>query len=245
MTSLLGAIDCALDAQRESKKPLGIILAGHNGSGKSTMWYKKDLAGIFQIPLINADRMMMSIFPEVPAGQSLIPEWALKIRDGNEGWMRIAQKGVAAFVDVAMVEKVPFAMETVFSHWKDLGDGRFESKVDLITEMQDKGYYVLLLFVGLSNAQLSLARVKARAQQGGHDVSEDRIKQRFPRTQMAIKHACSVADAAILVDNSWTEEGAFTVCRLQLGDTEIYDCRNRRKETPQAILEWLSIVSPR
>lgn len=43
--------------------PLGIIVAGHNGSDKSTM-----LCGHLpekrQIPLINADRRMVSILPD-------------------------------------------------------------------------------------------------------------------------------------------------------------------------------------
>ena len=39
------------------------VLFGHNGSGKSTMWYEHIVDNI-QIPLINADRMMLSILPE-------------------------------------------------------------------------------------------------------------------------------------------------------------------------------------
>lgn len=39
MTTLAQAVDHVLKAQKKSKKPLAIVLAGHNGSGKSTMWY--------------------------------------------------------------------------------------------------------------------------------------------------------------------------------------------------------------
>jgi len=63
-------------------QPFAIILAGHNGSGKSTMWYEY-LSEKLQIPLINADRMMLSILPEMRP----IPEWATHIRDKHEGWM--------------------------------------------------------------------------------------------------------------------------------------------------------------
>src|SRR3954452_15433949 len=70
--SLADAVGEVLKAQAESGKPLAIVLAGHNGSGKSTLWYKQ-LAPTIRIPLINADRMMMSILPEVSAGRSCRP----------------------------------------------------------------------------------------------------------------------------------------------------------------------------
>lgn len=41
------------------EKPLAVIVAGHNGSGKSTMWYDY-LVDEIHLPLLNADRMMMS-----------------------------------------------------------------------------------------------------------------------------------------------------------------------------------------
>jgi predicted ATPase len=47
------------NAQEKARKPLAIILAGHNGSGKSTLWYEV-FADDLQIPLINADRMMLA-----------------------------------------------------------------------------------------------------------------------------------------------------------------------------------------
>ena len=79
MITLTSAVEAIQTAQKRSKKPLAVILAGHNGSGKSTLWYKH-LANQFQIPLINADRMMMSILPEVTKSQPL-PQWALYLRD--------------------------------------------------------------------------------------------------------------------------------------------------------------------
>jgi len=42
---------------------VAFVLAGHNGSGKSTLWYSR-LAESLRMPLVNADRMMMSILPD-------------------------------------------------------------------------------------------------------------------------------------------------------------------------------------
>jgi len=240
--SLREAVDDVLSIQTGSGKPLSVILAGHNGSGKSTLWYRQ-LASRFQIPLINADRMMMSILPEILPGRKL-PSWASTLRDGDTSWMQVAQKGVEALVAQAMARKVAFAMETVFSHWRPVEDGSVESKIDLIRQMQAAGYFVVLIFVGLTSAQLSIGRVSTRKQQGGHAVAIDRLIDRFPRTQRAIEQARSVADAAILLDNSRTEDEAFTVCRVQLGDTGSFDLRRGQAPVPPAIRQWLDVVSP-
>ncbi len=239
MNTLPEAVEVVLAAQKKSHKPLAVILAGHNGSGKSTMWYEKGLADKFQIPLINADRMMLSILPE-----GLGTSWASKIRDSDQSWMRVAQKGVEAFVAQAMAQKVPFAMETVFSHWKKLPGGKIESKIDLVRQMQKAGYFVLLFFVGLSSVQLSIGRVLTRVATGGHDVDNEKLRTRFPRTQEAIKQALDVADAAILADNSGEERDAFTVCRVQVGGRQVYDCRNVPGKSSQVVLQWLDVVSP-
>lgn len=201
------------------------------------------LANVFQIPLINADRMMMSILPEVGKDE-VLPKWASELRDKNQGWMHVAQDGVQAFVVQALANKVPFATETVFSHWKDLGKGKFESKIDRIVDMQKAGYFVILFFVGLTNEQLSIGRVSTRVAKGGHDVPVQKLIDRFPRTQKAIGAATFVADATILVDNSRDESKAFSVCRIQMQKEEVYDVRDSTK-VPAAIQQWLDILSPR
>ena len=162
------ALQAVRDLQSASKKPLAIILSGHNGSGKSTFWYRR-LANDLKIPLVNADRLMLSVLPERTKSGRL-PRWAEKLRDSDQAWMRVAQGGVMAFVQTAMFAKVPFAIETVFSHWKKRADGRIESKIDLIKDLKKAGYFVLLIFVGLASAELSILRVQTRKAEGGHDV---------------------------------------------------------------------------
>ncbi len=76
------------------------MLAGHNGAGKSTMWRQR-LSGQLEIPLINADRLMLSILPE-PDGNGALVTWAQALRDNDQSWMKVAQDGVQAFVGHAM-----------------------------------------------------------------------------------------------------------------------------------------------
>ena len=236
MADLAATVDTVIERQVGSGQPLAIILAGHNGSGKSTLWYDH-LADKFQVPLINADRMMMSILPE----KHPLPTWAVNLRDGNEDWMGVAQKGVQSFVAQAMVQQVPFATETVFSYWQQREDGTFASKIDTIRELQAAGYFVLLIFVGLGDVGLSIARVRTRKAKGGHDVDWKKLQDRFPRTQQAIATALSVVDAAILADNSRGEKQAFTLVRVQAGDTVIFDVR-ADQPTPAIITAWMDTV---
>ncbi len=70
------------------------------------MWYKHIVDDI-QIPLINADRMMLSILPEQDNRGKLRP-WAQRLRDTNTMWMQVAQKGVESFVAQAMADKGAF-----------------------------------------------------------------------------------------------------------------------------------------
>lgn len=243
MTTAVAAIRQIRETQAERQQPLAIILAGHNGSGKSTFW-RRNLADELQMPLINADRMMLSILPE-QAGDGSLPEWAATLRDQDEDWMRVAQQGVQAFVGHAMNANVPFAMETVFSHWQLRADGTFDSKIDQIRQMQDAGYFVLLIFVGLASVELSIGRVMTRVQENGHAVPEGKLRERFPRTQRAISEAIKVANASLLTDNSRTAAQAFTVCRVQIEEREVFDIRAREEPAPSVITRWLDIVSPR
>ncbi|HRH21416.1 MAG TPA: zeta toxin family protein [Brevundimonas sp.] len=236
------ALQVALEAHRRSNKPLAVVLAGHNGSGKSTLWYRH-LAETLRIPLVNADRMMLSILPE-PGDDGFLADWAANLRDTDESWMRVAQNGVQAFVAQALAQGVPFAMETVFSHWVEHTDGAVESKVDLIRQMQAAGYFVLLLFVGLTNEQVSIGRVATRKDEGGHDVEVRKLVTRFPKTQKAIRHAAPVADATVFMDNSRTKKEAFTVVRVQIGSEQRFDIRDVSTGAPAEIAEWMSKTCP-
>lgn len=235
-------IDSAIKtALRKQDKPLAIVLAGHNGSGKSTLWYDH-IADQLRIPLVNADRMMLSVLPE--AKNNRLRPWAQYLRDTDERWMKVAQNGVSAFVAQATGMKVPFAYETVFSHWEPKPDGTVESKIDVIKRLQDAGYFVLLMFVGLTNVSLSIGRVQTRKAEGGHDVDAKKLLQRFPRTQKAIRAALDIADAAILFDNSRSQRLAFTPVQIRNKDNILFDIRTVMQRTPGAITAWLNIVAP-
>lgn len=247
MTRRVPSLDRLLrQALKGENRPPAFVLAGHNGSGKSTLWYER-LASKLQLPLINADRLTTSILPPVDnTGQ--LPTWAQRLRDDDVRWQTLSQKGVRAFKSLVMTERMPFAFETVFSHWKVLPGGGHESKADDIKEMQDAGYFVVLLFVGLISPDMSVLRVRTRKQQGGHGVPLDKLVDRFPRTQAAVGHAAPLADMALMFDNSRTPDKAFALVRAQRKNTVLFDARDRRYEVdPELRLvcePWLERVVP-
>lgn len=227
-------------------QPVAIVLAGHNGSGKSTLWYDR-LADELQIPLVNADRLTLSLLPP-PGPDNRLRGWANRLRDEDERWQKLSQDGVQLFMGLAMDQGMPFAFETVFSWLEERTDGSFRSKAEVIQRLQEHGYYVILLFVGLASAELSILRVATRKSQGGHDVPEEKLRSRFPRTQKAIGIACEVADLAILFDNSRNVELAFTLVRAQRKKEVLYDCRDSRFPQDSDLVRiaslWLGKVIP-
>lgn len=215
------------EAIHGEKKPAAFVLAGHNGSGKSTLWYQR-LAAQLQVPLINADRLTASILPPADPQTSKLPAWAQRLRDDDERWQLLSQEGVRAFISLVVDQRMPFAFETVFSHWKALPDGTYESKADVIRTLQQAGYLVVLLFVGLSSVELSVMRVETRKEQGGHGVPLNKLQQRFPRTQHAVGYAAPLADMTLMFDNSRSLDKAFALVRAQRGDRVLFDCRDSR-----------------
>ena len=85
-----------------------------------------------------------------------------------------------------------FIAETVFSH---------PSKLDLIRSAQEAGYQVVL-HVMLVPEELAVRRVAYRVRAGGHNVPEDKIRERYHRLWRLVAQAISLADRVVAYDNS-------------------------------------------
>ncbi len=91
--------------------------------------------------------------------------------------------------------KESFVFETVFSD--PAGD-----KLRFLKEAVASGYSVVVCFIGLSSARLSGERVALRVSQGGHDVLDEKLKSRFPRTLRNLKAAIRGLPHVLIFDNS-------------------------------------------
>lgn len=76
-------------------------------------------------------------------------------------------------------------------------------KVEFLAAARAQGYCVILVFFGLDSAEPSRGRVLQRVRDdGGHDVPDDRIETRFPRTLENLRRALPRVDIALVLDNS-------------------------------------------
>lgn len=155
--------------------PVMIVLAGPNGAGKSTLYHTR-VAPIFAGPFINADLIQ----------RDELKDGAL---DASYEAARIATDRRAAFIN----EKRDFVTETVFSH---------PSKLALVDEAKAAGFTLIVMHVGVETPELSVARVKARVDEHGHAVPEDKVRARFERCGALIRQAVLKADRGFVYDNS-------------------------------------------
>jgi len=75
----------------------------------------------------------------------------------------------------AIAERLEFAFETT------LGGHTISA---LLHEALAAGIDVRMWFVGLSSPELHIARVRARVARGGHDIPEERIRERYDRSRI-------------------------------------------------------------
>lgn len=156
-------------------KPSLVLIAGPNGAGKTTL-YQTRVAHSFTGPFVNANIIQREELCD-PS-----PEASYK-----------AAKIAAVRRDDMLRSGQSFATETVFSH---------PSKLEIIKSARALGYMVVVLHVGVETADLSVARVKGRLQEGGHDVPEGKIRARYERNRILIRQAIQLADRGMVFDNS-------------------------------------------
>ena len=75
----------------------------------------------------------------------------------------------------AVAERLDFAFETT------LGGHTITA---LLQQALAVGFEVRVWFVGLSSPELHIARVRSRVARGGHDISEETIRERYDRSRI-------------------------------------------------------------
>jgi predicted ABC-type ATPase len=157
-----------------SPSPVLHLLAGSNGSGKST-FVERVLQPRTHLPFVNADVIAAHTWP----GEEEVHAYD-------------ASRLAAQDRDRLLSERASFISETVFSH---------PSKLDLVREAVEAGYLVHLHVV-LIPEDTSVRRVEFRVTHGGHSVPEAKIRQRYARLWSLVAQARYLAAAATFYDNS-------------------------------------------
>lgn len=105
---------------------------------------------------------------------------------------------------------VSFIGETVFSD--PVGD-----KLELLREAIRAEYDVTLIYVGLDSVPLARARVSGRVAAGGHDVPDDKIAARYPRSLANLKGAFGFVPRVVVYDNSSVPDPFQLVADVESG----------------------------
>jgi predicted ABC-type ATPase len=158
-----------------NSKPILYLIAGPNGAGKST-FYEQVLKPKVQAPFINADIIQKTELSD----QSMAGAYAAA---------KLAAQRRAEYLAL----QHSFVTESTFSH---------PSKLDLLQQARAAGFIVMVFHVGVAAADLSVRRVALRVTEGGHDVPEDKIRDRFVRNKTLIRQAVLQADLGLVYDNS-------------------------------------------
>ena len=151
------------------------LVVGPNGAGKST-FVEFTLAPLLPgSAFVNADEIARQRWPEDAASHSY--EAA-----------RVAAETRAKLIEIG----ASFIAETVFSH---------PSKLELIDTARTADY-TIVLHVLLIPEELAVERVRRRASAGGHDVPENKIRERYQRLWSLVATAVLRCDSTTVYDNS-------------------------------------------
>ncbi len=135
------------------KKKQVVIVAGANGSGKTT--FARKFLDVTKYEFLNADEIAKEMNPQDP----------VKVRIA-------AGKQVINLLDQFIDEGKNFVIESTLS-------GSFLEKH--IEELKQKGYEISLTFIFLGSKDLCIERIKSRVRQGGHNVPDEDVIRRFNR----------------------------------------------------------------
>lgn len=170
----------------EEDRRLLVVIAGHNGAGKTTI-YRERIADAIAAHLtthINPDEVEQAITLDL--GEHSLTKDEFEILAAEEATRLRLQY---------LAQETSFSFETVLSDPK-------QDKVRFMEEARRRGYLVLLIAVGLESIEKSKARVAVRLAKGGHNVREDKIESRYERVLLNFAHGARAATLAIFFDNS-------------------------------------------
>lgn len=184
-----------------AKQPQVYIIAGPNGSGKTT-FAAEFLPHYADCPtFINADT--------IARGLSGFSPDAVALRAG-----RILLEQVETYA----TKRIDFAFETTLSGTNYLLRLR---------DMRKEGYLVHLFFLWIPDVQLSLARIASRVKMGGHDIAEKVVRRRFHKgIHNFFQHYRAVANSWMVFDNSGSTPRPIVEEKsgaLKIFDTNLYE----------------------
>ena len=159
-------------------KPVLIVIAGPNGSGKTTItsrvlqhdWLEDSL-------YINPDNVAQHMFGDWN-NQEAVLKAAQYCQEQREEFLK---------------NKHSMIFETVMST---------DEKINFIQRAKEADFFIRLFFVGTSSPTINASRIAARVMKGGHDVPIAKIISRYAKSIINCGIASQYADRTYVYDNS-------------------------------------------
>lgn len=196
------------------------IIAGANGSGKSTAYARlaiEEPSG--SVWIINPDLLTLRLRQD----EGLEPAKAnLQAVQRIEAWL---------YASVETHQTV--GVETVLSTPKYRR---------LVETAKARGFRFKLVYVVLADAELNIERVALRVLKGGHDVARDKIIDRRRRSLEQLPWFLSRADYALVLDNSGEEPLEVAKWTQSAGDVSVEHVETAPREIVEALRAAIELL---
>ena len=179
--------------RKEGHAPLLIVVAGPNGSGKTTITSEVIASEWLEDAVyINPDNVAQDKF-----GDWNSPDAVRQAALFCEKWREDC---------LANGESLIF--ETVMSA---------PDKLEFIRRAKQAGYFVRIFFIGTDNPTINALRIARRVMKGGHDVPIPKIISRYIKSIANCAEIASEVDRLYVYDNSAENAKAVPLFRLRDG----------------------------
>lgn len=151
---------------------------------------------------IDRKPMLLVIAGPNGSGKSTITQWFDVIGEYTNADEMVAATGMsnqeaAVLADNkrydAIKRHADLTFETVLSS---------EYKMDILRSAKNEGYFIKGVFVLTADPRINKSRVKARVADGGHNVDETKIVNRYAKSLDHIPHLLELCDILHVYDNS-------------------------------------------
>lgn len=175
---------------KSSHRPELIIIAGPNGSGKTSVTQKflhhEWAEGTIYI---NPDEVAKEKYGDWNSREAILS----------------AANYCAQWREECLKERKSFVFETVMSA---------EDKIDFIIRAKEAGFFIRLFFISTSHPSINAARIASRVMKGGHDVPIPKIVSRYYKSIENCKTLVPIVDRLYVYDNSIDGQDAKIQFRL-------------------------------
>ena len=159
-------------------KPVLIVIAGPNGSGKTTITTKiLHHQWMEDAVYINPDQIAKDKFGDWNSAEAVMQ----------------SVKYCEALREECLTERKSLIFETVLSA---------DDKLDYIRRAKDAGFFIRIFFVSTNHPTINAARIAHRVMEGGHDVPISKIISRYFKSILNCRRISRLADRIYIYDNS-------------------------------------------